>query len=105
MLIIAALCFAYSLNSTVFSQEVDRLEQLQSKLDSYSKYGLPKVPWQLSFHQDSWEEEEEEANLILEDSWKELLDDPEVHNLPHLRLKVLILEMLPAILAQHSLFP
>uniref|UniRef100_A0A8C7ZJY4 Pleckstrin homology domain containing, family G (with RhoGef domain) member 5b n=1 Tax=Oryzias sinensis TaxID=183150 RepID=A0A8C7ZJY4_9TELE len=57
--------------------EVDRLEQLQSKLDSYSKYGLPKVPWQLSFHQDSWEEEEEEANLILEDSWKELLDGPE----------------------------
>uniref|UniRef100_A0A3P9LY38 Pleckstrin homology domain containing, family G (with RhoGef domain) member 5b n=1 Tax=Oryzias latipes TaxID=8090 RepID=A0A3P9LY38_ORYLA len=60
-----------------FEKEVDRLEQLQSKLDSYSKYGLPKVPWQLSFHQDSWEEEEEEANLILEDSWKELLDGPE----------------------------
>lgn len=90
MLIIARLGFAYSLNSTVFvlSQEVDRLEQLQSKLDSYSKYGLPKVPWQLSFHQDSWEEEEEEANLILEDSWKELLDGPEVHKLTRLRLVV-----------------
>ncbi|XP_024149345.1 pleckstrin homology domain-containing family G member 5 isoform X1 [Oryzias melastigma] len=69
--------FSSNAGAGSFEKEVDRLEQLQSKLDSYSKYGLPKVPWQLSFHQDSWEEEEEEANLILEDSWKELLDDPE----------------------------
>lgn len=62
----------------ILSQEVDRLEQLQSKLHSYTLFGLPKVPRQLSFHQDSWEEEEEETNLALEDSWQSLLDNPEV---------------------------
>ncbi|XP_014882637.1 pleckstrin homology domain-containing family G member 5-like [Poecilia latipinna] len=59
-----------------FGKELDRLEQLQSKLHSYSLFGLPKVPRQLSFHHDSWEGEEE-ANLVMEDSWKTLLDDPE----------------------------
>uniref|UniRef100_A0AAQ4PEC1 Pleckstrin homology and RhoGEF domain containing G5 n=1 Tax=Gasterosteus aculeatus aculeatus TaxID=481459 RepID=A0AAQ4PEC1_GASAC len=59
-----------------FGKEADRLEQLQSKLHSYTLFGLPKVPQQLSFHQDSWEEEEE-SNLVLEDSWKMLLDDSE----------------------------
>lgn len=61
-------------------QELDRVEQLQSKLYSYSRFGLPKVPQQLSFHQDSWEEEEEEeeTNLAMEDSWQMLLDDPQV---------------------------
>lgn len=55
------------------------MEQLQSKLHSYSRFGLPKVPQQLSFHQDSWEEgEEEEINLAMEDSWQMLLDDPQV---------------------------
>uniref|UniRef100_A0A667XLZ6 Pleckstrin homology and RhoGEF domain containing G5 n=1 Tax=Myripristis murdjan TaxID=586833 RepID=A0A667XLZ6_9TELE len=57
--------------------EVDRVEQLQNKLHSYTLFGLPKVPRQLSFHQDSWEEEEEETNLTLEDSWQTLLDNPE----------------------------
>lgn len=61
-------------------QEVDRVEQLQSKLHTYSLFGLPKVPRQLSFHQDSWEEEEEETNLTLEDSWQKLLDSPEVQS-------------------------
>lgn len=62
-------------------QEVDRLEQLQSKLDSYTVFGLPKVPRQLTFHQDSWEgEEQEENNLVLEDSWQTLLDNSEVDN-------------------------
>ncbi|XP_074537836.1 pleckstrin homology domain-containing family G member 5 isoform X2 [Halichoeres trimaculatus] len=60
-----------------FGKEVDRVEQLQSKLHSYTLFGLPKVPRQLSFHQDSWEEEEEETNLTLEDSWQTLLDNPE----------------------------
>ncbi|XP_038165180.1 pleckstrin homology domain-containing family G member 5 isoform X1 [Cyprinodon tularosa] len=60
-----------------FGKELDRLEQLQSKLHSYSLFGLPKVPRQLSFHQDSWEEEEEEANLVMEDSWQTLLDNSE----------------------------
>uniref|UniRef100_A0A8C6KS74 Pleckstrin homology and RhoGEF domain containing G5 n=1 Tax=Nothobranchius furzeri TaxID=105023 RepID=A0A8C6KS74_NOTFU len=66
--------------SVLFSSnagEVDRLEQLQSKLHSYSTFGLPKVPRQITFHQDSWEEEEEEANLAIEESWQTLLDDPE----------------------------
>ena len=36
------------------------------------------MPRQLSFHQDSWEEEEEETNLAMEDSWQMLLDNSEV---------------------------
>uniref|UniRef100_A0A8D3BBC3 Pleckstrin homology and RhoGEF domain containing G5 n=1 Tax=Scophthalmus maximus TaxID=52904 RepID=A0A8D3BBC3_SCOMX len=60
-----------------FGKEVDRLEQLQSKLHSYTLFGQPKVPRQLSFHQDSWEEEEEETDLALEDSWQSLLDTSE----------------------------
>lgn len=60
-------------------QELDRVEQLQNKLHSYSLFGgLPKVPRQLSFHQDSWEEGEGETNLAMEDSWQMLLDDPQV---------------------------
>ncbi|XP_055079058.1 pleckstrin homology domain-containing family G member 5 isoform X3 [Periophthalmus magnuspinnatus] len=60
-----------------FGKEVDRVEQLQNKLHSYSVFGLPKVPRQLAFHQDSWEEEEQETELSLEDSWQMLLDQPE----------------------------
>ncbi|XP_076022809.1 pleckstrin homology domain-containing family G member 5 isoform X3 [Genypterus blacodes] len=70
--------FSSSVGGGAFGKEVDRVEQLQSKLHSYSLFGLPKVPRQLSFHQDSWEEEEEEeTNLTLEDSWQKLLDSPE----------------------------
>ncbi|XP_065141330.1 pleckstrin homology domain-containing family G member 5 isoform X3 [Paramisgurnus dabryanus] len=58
-------------------KEVDRVEFLHTKLDAYKLFGLPKVPSQLAFHQDSWEEEEEEPNLTMEDSWRQLLDDPE----------------------------
>lgn len=54
------------------------MEQLQNKLHSYSLFGLPKVPRQLSFDQDSWEEGEGETNLAMEDSWQKLLDDPQV---------------------------
>ena len=54
------------------------MEQLQNKLQSYTLFGLPKVPPQLSFHHDSWEEEEEETSLTLEDSWTQLLDNHEV---------------------------
>ncbi|XP_052396621.1 pleckstrin homology domain-containing family G member 5 isoform X2 [Carassius gibelio] len=57
-------------------KEVDRVELLQTKLQAYTQFGLPKVPFQLAFHQDSWEEEEEEPNLTLEESWRELLEDP-----------------------------
>ncbi|XP_051517811.1 pleckstrin homology domain-containing family G member 5 isoform X2 [Myxocyprinus asiaticus] len=58
-------------------KEVDRVELLHTKLQAYAQFGLPKVPSQLAFHQDSWEEEEEEPNLTLEDSWRELLENPE----------------------------
>nr|XP_057907907.1 pleckstrin homology domain-containing family G member 5 isoform X2 [Doryrhamphus excisus] len=59
-----------------FGKEVDRLEQLQSELHTYTMFGMPKVPRQLSFHQDSWEEEDEqEPDLVLEDSWQTLMDD------------------------------
>uniref|UniRef100_A0A673HEA1 Pleckstrin homology domain-containing family G member 5-like n=1 Tax=Sinocyclocheilus rhinocerous TaxID=307959 RepID=A0A673HEA1_9TELE len=58
-------------------EEVDRVELLHTKLQAYTQFGLPKVPSQLAFHQDSWEEEEEEPNLTLEDSWRQLLEDPE----------------------------
>ncbi|KAF3860912.1 hypothetical protein F7725_001167 [Dissostichus mawsoni] len=71
--------FSSSAGTGAFGKEADRLEQLQSKLHSYMTFGLPKVPQQLSFNQDSWEEEEEEqeTNLVLEDSWQMLLDDSE----------------------------
>uniref|UniRef100_A0A672NRT6 Pleckstrin homology and RhoGEF domain containing G5 n=1 Tax=Sinocyclocheilus grahami TaxID=75366 RepID=A0A672NRT6_SINGR len=58
-------------------KEVDRVELLHTKLQAYTQFGLPKVPFQLAFHQDSWEEEEEEPNLTLEESWRQLLEDPE----------------------------
>ncbi|KAI4823423.1 hypothetical protein KUCAC02_012007, partial [Chaenocephalus aceratus] len=71
--------FSSSAGTGAFGKEADRLEQLQSKLHSYMTFGLPKVPQQLSFNQDSWEEEDEEqeTNLVLEDSWQMLLDDSE----------------------------
>ncbi|KAM7411274.1 hypothetical protein PAMA_021322 [Pampus argenteus] len=69
--------FSSNTGAGAFGKETDRLEQLQSKLHSYTLFGLPKVPRQLSFHQDSWEEEEEETNLTLEDSWQMLLDNSE----------------------------
>ncbi|XP_046895402.1 pleckstrin homology domain-containing family G member 5 isoform X3 [Hypomesus transpacificus] len=69
--------FSSAAGAGAFGKEVDRMEQLQNKLHSYTVFGLPKVPLQLSFHQDSWEEEEEETNLELEDSWQQLLDNPE----------------------------
>ncbi|XP_073325659.1 pleckstrin homology domain-containing family G member 5 isoform X3 [Pagrus major] len=69
--------FSSNAGAGPFGKELDRLEQLQSKLHSYTLFGLPKVPRQLSFHQDSWEEEEEETNLAMEDSWQMLLDNSE----------------------------
>ncbi|KAM8864432.1 pleckstrin homology domain-containing family G member 5 isoform 3-T3 [Spinachia spinachia] len=68
--------FSSSAGVGPFGKEADRLEQLQSKLHSYALFGKPKVPRQLSFHQDSWEDGAE-TNLVLEDSWKMLLDDTE----------------------------
>ncbi|XP_076132346.1 pleckstrin homology domain-containing family G member 5 isoform X2 [Alosa pseudoharengus] len=66
----------FGASNITFGKEVDRVEQLQHKLYSYSHYGLPKVPPQLAFHQDSWEGEED-SNLNMEESWQKLLDQPE----------------------------
>ncbi|XP_075461098.1 pleckstrin homology domain-containing family G member 5 isoform X3 [Ascaphus truei] len=60
-----------------FLREIDKMEQLESKLHSYSMFGLPKLPQQLCFDQDSWEEEEDDTNLSLEDSWQEIIEVPE----------------------------
>ena len=62
------------------------MEQLEGKLHAYSLFGLPRLPRRLRFDHDSWEEEgdeeeeeeEEDACLRLEDSWRELIDGPEV---------------------------
>ncbi|MBN3317177.1 PKHG5 protein, partial [Atractosteus spatula] len=67
--------FSSSAGAGPFGRELDRVEQLQNKLHSYTLFGLPKVPTQLSFHHDSWEEEE--TNLALEESWQQLLENPE----------------------------
>uniref|UniRef100_A0A672STR5 Pleckstrin homology and RhoGEF domain containing G5 n=1 Tax=Sinocyclocheilus grahami TaxID=75366 RepID=A0A672STR5_SINGR len=68
--------FSSNSGNVSLGKECDRVEQLQSKLYSYTMLGLPKMPPQLSFHRDSWEEE---PNLELEESWKQLLDNPECH--------------------------
>ncbi|XP_069466404.1 pleckstrin homology domain-containing family G member 5 isoform X2 [Ambystoma mexicanum] len=60
-----------------FGREIDKMEQLESKLHAYSMFGLPKLPQQLCFDQDSWEEEEDDTNLCLEDSWQEIIQAPE----------------------------
>ncbi|XP_056588950.1 pleckstrin homology domain-containing family G member 5 isoform X4 [Triplophysa dalaica] len=59
-------------------KEVDRMELLHTKLQAYTKFGLPKSLSysQLAFHKDSWEEEEK-PDLTLEDSWRQLLENPE----------------------------
>ncbi|XP_051844639.1 pleckstrin homology domain-containing family G member 5 isoform X2 [Antechinus flavipes] len=71
--------FSSGPSGSSFVREVDKMEQLESKLHSYSLFGLPRLPQQLRFDHDSWEEEEEEedADLILEDSWQELIDGAE----------------------------
>ncbi|XP_038602894.1 pleckstrin homology domain-containing family G member 5 isoform X2 [Tachyglossus aculeatus] len=62
-----------------FGRELDKMEQLESKLHSYSLFGLPKLPQRLCFDQDSWEEEDEEdTDLCMEDSWQELIDGSEM---------------------------
>ena len=63
---------------------MDKLEQLEGKLHAYSLFGLPRLPRRLCFDHDSWEEEgdeeedEDDACLRLEDSWRELIDGHEV---------------------------
>ncbi|NXA40273.1 PKHG5 protein, partial [Eudromia elegans] len=61
-----------------FLREGDKMEQLAGKLHAYSVFGLPRLPQQLRFHRDSWEEDEDEsgvddASLALEDSWQDII--------------------------------
>ncbi|KAM8927132.1 pleckstrin homology domain-containing family G member 5 [Pelodytes ibericus] len=63
--------------TTIAGRELDKMEQVESKLHSYSMFGLPKLPQQLCFDQDSWEEEEDDTSLSLEDSWQEIIEVPE----------------------------
>ncbi|KAK4809883.1 hypothetical protein QYF61_022714 [Mycteria americana] len=56
-----------------FGQESEKLEQLASRLHAYSAFGLPKLPPQLRFDRDSWEEDGDEAGLVLEDSWQQII--------------------------------
>ncbi|XP_015738006.1 pleckstrin homology domain-containing family G member 5 isoform X1 [Coturnix japonica] len=58
-------------------QEVDKMEQLESKLHTYSSFGLPKLPPQLRFDQDSWEEDGDDSSLVLEDSWQQIIEGTE----------------------------
>ncbi|NXC44422.1 PKHG5 protein, partial [Penelope pileata] len=60
-----------------FGREVDKMEQLESKLHTYSSFGLPKLPPQLRFDQDSWEEDGDDSSLALEDSWQQIIEGTE----------------------------
>ncbi|XP_064423779.1 pleckstrin homology domain-containing family G member 5 [Latimeria chalumnae] len=75
-----------------FGREMDKMEQLQSKLHSYSIFGLPKLPQQLCFDQDSWEEEE--TDLYLEESWQEIIETPETLTLRQCHQQEAIWELL-----------
>ena len=61
-----------------FGQETEKLEQLASRLHAYGTFGLPKLPPQLRFDRDSWEEDGDEAGLALEDSWQQIIRGTEV---------------------------
>ncbi|XP_072740285.1 pleckstrin homology domain-containing family G member 5 isoform X4 [Ciconia boyciana] len=56
-----------------FGRESEKLEQLASRLHAYSAFGLPKLPPQLRFDRDSWEEDGDEAGLVLEESWQQII--------------------------------
>ncbi|XP_049668065.1 pleckstrin homology domain-containing family G member 5 isoform X2 [Accipiter gentilis] len=56
-----------------FGRETEKLEQLASRLHAYGSFGLPKLPPQLCFDRDSWEEDGDEAGLVLEDSWQQII--------------------------------
>ncbi|XP_066190353.1 pleckstrin homology domain-containing family G member 5 isoform X1 [Sylvia atricapilla] len=61
-----------------FGRETEKLEQLLNRLHAYSTFGLPKLPPQLRFDRDSWEEDGDEAGLTLEDSWQQIIQGTEV---------------------------
>ncbi|KAL2091195.1 hypothetical protein ACEWY4_013458 [Coilia grayii] len=66
--------FSSASTNGALGKELDRVEQLQGKLQSYSRFGLPRIPQQLCFYRDAWEEE---PVLDMEESWTQLLDNPE----------------------------
>ncbi|NWI42599.1 PKHG5 protein, partial [Picathartes gymnocephalus] len=61
-----------------FGRETEKLEQLVNRLHAYSTFGLPKLPPQLRFDRDSWEEDGDETGLTLEDSWQQIIQGTEV---------------------------
>uniref|UniRef100_A0A8C6W186 Pleckstrin homology domain containing, family G (with RhoGef domain) member 5 n=1 Tax=Nannospalax galili TaxID=1026970 RepID=A0A8C6W186_NANGA len=76
--------FSSGPSTSAFGREVDKMEQLESKLHAYNLFGLPRLPRRLRFDHDSWEGEEEDEDedegnmsLRLEDSWRELIDGHE----------------------------
>ncbi|XP_019515958.1 PREDICTED: pleckstrin homology domain-containing family G member 5 isoform X4 [Hipposideros armiger] len=75
--------FSSGPSTSAFGREVDKMEQLEGKLHAYGLFGLPRLPRRLRFDHDSWEEEGDEeeeegdACLRLEDSWRELIDGHE----------------------------
>ncbi|KAM7098697.1 pleckstrin homology domain-containing family G member 5 isoform 3-T3 [Molossus nigricans] len=75
--------FSSGPSASTFGREVDKMEQLEGKLHAYGLFGLPRLPRRLRFDHDSWEEEgdeeedEDDACLWLEDSWRELIDGHE----------------------------
>ncbi|XP_043918964.1 pleckstrin homology domain-containing family G member 5 isoform X2 [Protopterus annectens] len=67
--------FGSGANVGMFGKEMDKMEQLESRLNSYEMFGLPKMPQQLSFDQDSWEQDD--SSLSLEESWQDIVAAPE----------------------------
>ncbi|NWH25511.1 PKHG5 protein, partial [Grus americana] len=65
--------FGSGTGAASFGRETEKLEQLASRLHAYGNFGLPKLPPQLRFDRDSWEEDGDEAGLVLEDSWQQII--------------------------------
>ncbi|NXT25984.1 PKHG5 protein, partial [Syrrhaptes paradoxus] len=70
--------FGSGTGASSFGRETEKLEQLASRLHAYGTFGLPKLPPQLRFDRDSWEEDGDEAGLALEDSWQQIIHGAEV---------------------------
>ncbi|NXS14855.1 PKHG5 protein, partial [Neodrepanis coruscans] len=69
--------FSSGTSTGSFGRETEKLEQLANRLHAYSTFGLPKLPPQLRFDRDSWEEDGDEAGLVLEDSWQQIIQGTE----------------------------
>ncbi|NWQ88785.1 PKHG5 protein, partial [Burhinus bistriatus] len=65
--------FGSGTGTSSFGRETEKLEQLASRLHAYGAFGLPKLPPQLRFDRDSWEEDGDESGLALEDSWQQII--------------------------------